>query len=162
MARRFSRKKGQAGSKKPLIDKPKPWLSYSNTEIEQLVTKLAKTGKSTSQIGIILRDSYGIPDVKKYSNKKVTTILKEHKLQSKLPEDLTNLIKKELSLHKHIGKYNRDMTSRRGLILTQSKIRGLTKYYKRKKLLIRINGNPIINRVSKNIKKVLIKYQQQL
>ncbi len=34
-------------------------------------------------------------------------------------------------------------------------------YYKKKKLLVRINGNPSIDRVSKNIKKILIKYQQQ-
>ena len=35
-------------------------------------------------------------------------------------------------------------------------------YYKKKKLLVRINGNPSIKKVSKNIKKILIKYQQQL
>ncbi len=132
MARRFSRKKGKAGSKKPEFDKPKPWLTYKDTEIEQLVVKLAKAEKMPSQIGIALRDTYGIPSVKKYSNKKILKILEEHKMSPRLPEDFMALIKKELILNKYISKNSRDMVSKRGLLLTQSKIRALEKYYKRK------------------------------
>lgn len=135
MARMYSRKKGKSGSKKPTTEKPQPWLSYTSQEIEQLVTKIAKTGKSTSHIGMILRDNYGIPDVKKITKKTIARILKEHKLESKLPEDLSNLIKKEIKIIKHLEANKHDMPSRRGLILTESKIKRLTKYYKRKKVL---------------------------
>lgn len=135
MARMYSRKKGKAGSKKPLSEKPKPWLSYTPQEIEQLIVKISKTGKNTAQIGMILRDSYGIPDVKKITNKTITKILKEHKLESKLPEDIANLIKKQIKIIKHLEANKHDMPSRRGLMLTESKINRLKKYYKRKGVL---------------------------
>lgn len=130
-----SRKKGRAGSKKPVVTKPQPWISYSPEEIEQLVVKISKTGKSIAQIGLILRDSYGIPDVHKLAGKKVGQILKAHKIEQKIPEELVNLIKKEITIIKHLETNKHDMPSRRGLSLTESKIKRLTKYYKRKKLL---------------------------
>ena len=51
------------------------WTEYSNEEIEELVLKLRKEGKSTSVIGVILRDQYGIPDVKTVTGNKITAIL---------------------------------------------------------------------------------------
>ena len=51
------------------------WTEYSNEEIEELVLKLRKEGKSTSVIGVILRDQYGIPDVKTVTGDKITAIL---------------------------------------------------------------------------------------
>ena len=135
MARMHGGSKGKSGSKKPSIQKPQPWISYSTQEIEQLIVKIAKTGKTPSQIGSILRDNYGIPNVKKIANKKIAKILKEHKLSPKIPEDLTNLIKKEIQIIKHLEKNKKDMPSRRGLLLTGSKIKRLTKYYKRKGIL---------------------------
>lgn len=135
MARMYSRKKGKAGSKKPTVSKLQPWITYTPEEIEQLVVKIAKTGKSTSQIGIILRDSYGIPDVHKLAGKKIYQIKKEHKLENKIPEDLSTLIKKEIKIIKHLEKNKQDMPSRRGLLLTESKIKRLTKYYKREGIL---------------------------
>lgn len=130
-----SRKKGRAGSKRPFVTKPQSWVSYSKEEIEQLVVKISKTGKPASQIGLVLRDSYGIPDVHKLSSKKIGQILKEHKLESKIPEALISLIKKEIQIIKHLEANKHDMPSRRGLSLTGSKIKRLTKYYKRKGIL---------------------------
>lgn len=135
MARMHSRKKGKAGSKKPSVKKPQPWISYNPEEIEQLVVKISKTGKTSAQIGTILRDSYGIPDVHKLAGKKVAQILKQHKIEQKIPEDLIFLIKKEISIIKHLENNKKDMPSRRGLLLTGSKIKRLTKYYKRKGVL---------------------------
>src|SRR3989338_3061332 len=100
MARMHSRKKGKAGSKKPSKEKTQPWISYSAHEVEQLVVKLAKTGSSASKVGMILRDNYGIPDVQKLTGKKIVQILKEAKVASELPEDLTALIKKQILLIK--------------------------------------------------------------
>ena len=131
MARMYSRKKGKSGSKKP-VKKTKPvWLRYGSKETEQLVIKLAKAGKTASEIGIILRDSYGIPSVSVITNKKIMQILEENNLTQKLPFDMLSLIKKEIAIMKHMDANKKDMTAKRGLQLTDSKIRRLVKYYKR-------------------------------
>ena len=83
----------------------------------------------------MLRDTYGVPDVKIILNKKVGDVLEEHKLKPKLPEDLVALIKKELNVMKHFEVNKKDMPAKRGLQLTESKINRLVKYYKRKGIL---------------------------
>ncbi len=135
MARRFSRSKGKAGSTKPSkLTKPN-WVRYSKEEVEMLVVKLAKEGQSPSQIGLHLRDNYGIPNVKAITKKQINQILKEKKLSSKLPEDLSSLMKRVIQLQKHIEKNHKDEVAIRGLTLTESKINSLVKYYKEKKVL---------------------------
>ena len=52
MARMHSRKKGQSGSKKPLKKEKPTWIRYKPAEIELLIVKLAKEGKTSSEIGI--------------------------------------------------------------------------------------------------------------
>ena len=135
MARRYSGKKGKSRSTKPAVKAKHIWIRYTPKEIESLIIKVAKTQKSPSQIGLILRDSYGIPDVKAITNKRITGILKENKLLTELPEDIASLIKKEISLLKHLEKNKRDMTAKRGMQLTESKINRLVKYYKRKNII---------------------------
>ena len=83
MARRYSGKKGKSGSKKPIKKHKLTWIRYSNKEIEQLIIKLAKQGKSQSEVGMVLRDTYGVPSVRDLLKKKLHEILKENKL---LPE----------------------------------------------------------------------------
>ena len=128
----YSRKRGKSGSKKPIKKTKKSWVRYSAKEVEQLTLKIAKLEKTPSQIGLILRDNYGIPDVKIITNKSITKILKENKLDSKIPEDLTALIKKAIRLMKHLDNFKNDQTVKRGLTLTESKINRLVKYYIRK------------------------------
>ena len=130
MTRMHSKSKGKSGSKKPLKKTAASWIRYKPKEIELLILKLAKEGKTSSQIGLVLRDTYGIPDVKKITEKKITTILSEKKLMPTLPEDLTNLIKRDIALRKHLERNNKDETAKRGLTLTESKIKRLVKYYK--------------------------------
>lgn len=130
MARMHSRRKGKAGSTKPIKKTKKSWVRYKPKEVEQLVIKLAKSGRTPSQVGLILRDTYGVPDVRTTTNKKMMKILEENKLVTPLPEDMTALIRKELALVKHLETNKKDMISRRGLLLINSKIRRLVKYYK--------------------------------
>lgn len=131
MARMHSRTKGKSGSHKP-SKKVKPvWLRYSEKEIEQIILKLAKQEKTSSQIGIILRDTYGIPDVRIIIHKKITHLLKENKLTHDIPEDLIALIKNEILISKHLEFNKKDMAAKRGLLLTESKIHRLSKYYKK-------------------------------
>ena len=54
------------------------WIEYSTEEIEELILKLTKEGNSTSKIGVILRDQYGIPDVKAVTGMKITQILEKN------------------------------------------------------------------------------------
>jgi len=135
MARMYSGKKGKSSSKKP-VKKSKPtWLTYKPREIEMLVTKLSKEGKTPSEIGLYLRDAYGIPDVKTLAKKKISQILHEKKLLPKIPEDLNSLIKRQIYLTKHLSINPKDNVAKRGLRLTESKINATIKYYKRSKKL---------------------------
>ena len=131
----YSRARGKAGSK-TFINKTVPsWLTHPAKEIEMLVIKLSKEGKSPSKIGLHLRDAYGIPDVKMVTKKRITQILNSAKLLGELPEDLSSLIKRSVTLRKHLEKNHHDNTALRGLQLTDSKINRLIKYYKRSKRL---------------------------
>ena len=126
-----SRARGKSGSKKPYTKSKITWLRYNEEEIEQLITKIAKSGKTPSQIGLILRDTYGIPNVSRVLNKKMYDILGKNNLLSKIPEDLSYLIKKEINIMEHLEQNKKDFFAKRGLILTESKINGLVKYYKK-------------------------------
>jgi small subunit ribosomal protein S15 len=131
MARMYSRKKGKSGSKRPLRKTMPSWIRYKPKEAELLVVKLAKEGKTQSEVGLILRDTYGIPNVKEVTGKNLSQIRKEHNLSADIPEDVMALIKKSISLKKHVEKNHKDESARRGITLTESKIKRLAKYYKR-------------------------------
>jgi len=131
MAKMHSRGRGNSGSKK-LLNPIKPtWVRYKPKEIEMLVGKFAKEGKTSSEIGIILRDSYGVPSVKLLTGRRLQQVLEEKKLNPKLPEDLMSLMKRSVQIRKHLENFRQDMTAVRGLQLTESKIKRLAKYYKK-------------------------------
>jgi small subunit ribosomal protein S15 len=130
MARMYSGKHGKHGSTKPVRKTPPIWLKYKPFEVEKLVVKLAKEKKSSAEIGTLLRDMYGIPNVKAVTGKKIVTILRENELATKVPEDLANLIKRVMLIMKHVEANKKDQDAKRGLTLTESKIRRLVKYYK--------------------------------
>jgi len=123
--------KGKSGSKKPVSTTSPSWLKLKKDEVVALVLKLAKKDNSTSQIGLILRDSYGVPDVKIITGKSISEILADNKLSPEVPEDIQNLIKRAVSVRKHMDSNKKDMASKRGLQLIESKIRRLEKYYKK-------------------------------
>jgi len=131
MARKYSRKHGKSGSKKPIKKTLPVWLRYKPNEVEVLIVKLAKEEKNSSEIGIILRDTYGIPDVRTLCKKKISQILKEKKAAPEFPDDLISLIRKTVAIRKHLETNHKDETAKRGIILTESKIKLLTKHYKK-------------------------------
>ena len=131
MAKKYSRSRGKAGSKKPAKKSVPVWLKLKPKELELLIVKLSKEGKSPSMIGMTLRDAYGVPDTKLVLKKSITEILLEKKLMSDVPEDLLAFIRKVVSLKKHIDENPNDQTSIRGLHLHESRIKRLVKYYKR-------------------------------
>ncbi|MEM7825654.1 MAG: 30S ribosomal protein S15 [Candidatus Aenigmatarchaeota archaeon] len=121
-------------SKRLLKFVPK-WVKYKKKEVEDLVLKLAKEKYTSTQIGTILRDQYGIPDVKAITGKSITQIMKENKIYPQFPEDLLSLFKRAVILMEHLEKNKADKHSLRGLQLLESKIRKLSKYYIRKGVL---------------------------
>ncbi len=130
-----SRRKGKAGSNRPVKKTRPAWTPVKQKEIELLVVKLAKEGKTASQIGITLRDSYGVPDARVFLGKRVTKVLKEKGVAKDLPESLMALIRKSVKIRKHLEENHKDMPALRGLQLTESKIKRLVKYYKEQKVL---------------------------
>lgn len=133
MARMHSRAKGKSGSTKPIKKQTPGWVKYKPKEVELLVVKQAKEGNKPSQIGIHLRDVYGIPDVKMIVGKSISKILEDKNAAPELPEDLLALIRKSVFLRKHMTDNHKDASAKRGLQLTDSKIRRLVKYYKKTK-----------------------------
>ncbi|NVM34092.1 MAG: 30S ribosomal protein S15 [Candidatus Lokiarchaeota archaeon] len=135
MARMHSRKKGRSGSTRPArLEKP-VWVELSPEEVENEVVKLARKGYSKSMIGNIMRDSRGVPLVRVVAGKKISQILTENDIKAPLPEELVNLVKKALSIRKHLEENHKDLESKKGLNRTESKIYRLIKYYKKKKVL---------------------------
>jgi len=129
-----SRAKGKSGSKRP-VKKIPSWAPYKGKEVEKLIIKHAKSGSAPSEIGVILRDTYGINSVKALTEKTITQVLEENNLTKELPEDMLSLIKKLIDINQHMDKNKQDKTALRGQQLTQSKIRRLIKYYKNTKRL---------------------------
>ncbi|MFQ5839012.1 MAG: 30S ribosomal protein S15 [Thermoplasmata archaeon] len=135
MARMHRRRKGKSSSKRPPAEKPPEWISMKPAEAEKLVLKLHQDGLQTAQIGIRLRDQYGIPSVKLLTGKSITRILVDKGVKMDLPEDLRNLMKKAVRLDSHLKEHHKDIHNRRSLELIEAKIRRLARYYKREGVL---------------------------
>ena len=129
MARMYARRRGTAGSVRPYRKEAPEWSNTDAAEIEKIVVELRKDGMSSSQIGLALRDRYGVPDVKLATGKRVNEILREKGLESEIPEDLRNLMQKALGLRKHLAENRKDVHNARQLQITESKVRRLGRYY---------------------------------
>ena len=130
MGRLHSKGKGISRSANPYKRSPPLWLKTSSTDVEEHVCKLAKKGLTASQIGVILRDSSGIPAVKSVTGSKILRLLKKNGLAPEIPEDLYMLIKKAVSVRKHMERNRADKDSKFRLILIESRIHRLARYYR--------------------------------
>jgi small subunit ribosomal protein S15 len=131
MARMYSHRRGKSGSVKPIIKAKPEWVQMPPEDIKRLVVSLYKEGNTKSLIGAILRDNYGIPSVKLATGATITEILKEAKEDPFYGEDLKLLTLKAERLRKHLDRYKSDKLNVHNLQLIESKIRRLSKYYKR-------------------------------
>ncbi|AQK51037.1 40S ribosomal protein S13-1 [Zea mays] len=135
MGRMHSRGKGISSSALPYKRTPPTWLKTAASDVEEMITKAAKKGQMPSQIGVLLRDQHGIPLVKSVTGSKILRILKAHGLAPEIPEDLYFLIKKAVAIRKHLERNRKDKDSKFRLILVESRIHRLARYYKRTKKL---------------------------
>lgn len=64
MGRLHSNGKGISSSAIPYSRTPPTWLKTTPEQVVDQICKLAKKGATPSQIGVVLRDSHGIAQVK--------------------------------------------------------------------------------------------------
>ncbi len=131
MGRVHTHRHGKSHSIRPVILSSPSWVSQDPKQIEELVIKYAKEDFSPSQIGIKLRDQHAIPLVRSITKKGIIQILEENKLKPEIPEDLDNIVKKAISLQKHLKSNKGDYRNVRSLELIEAKVHRLTVYYKR-------------------------------
>merc|ERR1711865_268610 len=125
-----SRGKGVSRSAKPYKRTPPQWLKTTPQDVEEHVCKLAKKGLAPSQIGVILRDSSGIAQVSSVTGQKILRLLKKNGLAPEIPEDLYMLIKKAVTIRKHLDRNRQDKDGKFRLILVESRIHRLARYYR--------------------------------
>lgn len=122
----------RTGSQHPVRDAAPEWVGMLPREIEAKVVELAKEGVQPARIGLILRDSYGIPSIHEATGKKVGQILAGADLVPKVPQDLTNLINRAINLQEHLKSNRKDLHNTRGLELIEARIRKLAKYHQKR------------------------------
>ncbi len=132
MSRMHSSKKGKSGSTRPNIEENPDWVPLDEDEIRELIIDLARQGETASQIGVTLRDQYGVPDVELAIGESVTEVIEENDLGPEIPEDLLALMEKAVNLKDHLEENPKDKSNRRSMRLVESKIRRLVDYYKEK------------------------------
>ena len=126
---------GQSHSRRPVSKRPPAWCRYSPEEAEAFVIQLAREGHPPSQIGVLLRDQYGIPLIKFLTGKSVTEIMASAGASLELPEDLQVLLQKATRLQRHLARNRADAVNKRSLELVMSKVRRLAKYYQKRGVL---------------------------
>ena len=148
--------KGIARSALPYRRTAPSWLKTTPEDVCEQICKLAKKGMTPSQIGVSLRDAHGIAQVKSVTGNKILRILKKNSelwydgwiewicisvereltwnsppgLSPEIPEDLYHLIKKAVAVRKHLERNRKDKGAKFRLILIESRIHRLSRYYK--------------------------------
>mmetsp|Transcript_69047 Transcript_69047/g.138835 ORF Transcript_69047/g.138835 Transcript_69047/m.138835 type:complete len:152 (+) Transcript_69047:29-484(+) len=130
MGRLHSKGKGIASSAVPYKRTAPQWQKSAPEEVEEQICKLAKKGLRPSAIGVQLRDSLGVPMVTAVTGSKILRILKKNGMAPEIPEDLYFLIKKAVSVRKHLERNRKDKDSKFRLILIESRIHRLARYYR--------------------------------
>ena len=108
MGRMHSNGKGISRRSLPYRSSAPTWCKSNAAKVTEQICKLAKKGHTPSQIGVILRDFHGVPQVKSITGSKILRILKVQGLAAEIPEDLYCLIKKAVSVRKHLERFRQD------------------------------------------------------
>ena len=130
MSRIHSGHKGRAGSHRPYpLTKPE-WVTATTEEVVSQAVQLSKTGVLAARIGQTLRDSYGVPSARAVTGKRLGVLLAENGQKPEIPDDLQALLKRVVHLQHHLETHPKDLSNRRGLVLMESRIRRLARYYR--------------------------------
>merc|ERR1712166_998054 len=129
MGRMHCSGKGKSRSSLPYVRSAPDW-SKSASEIEKQIIIFAKKGLTSSQIGVELRDKHGVPQYRYLTGDTITRVLRLHGLNRSLPESLYFLIKKAVSIRKHLDRNRKDNDAKYRLILIESRIHRTARYFK--------------------------------
>jgi len=135
MGRLHSYGKGISASTAPYRRTPPHWLDLSAEKCVQLICDYARKGVRPSQIGALLRDRHSVGKVQHTTGNKVQRVLRANGLAPAIPEDLYFLIKKATNVRKHLERSGHDVDAKYRLILTESRIHRLARYYKLRRIL---------------------------
>lgn len=118
-------------AKKSLDQKhPKPvWLKLSEEELKKIIATLAEKYQA-AQIGLILRDQYGVPTTKVYG-KKISAYLKE--INKNEFFEVKNIEVKVEKLKEHIKNNVTDKKAKHKFQKANSKLNALRKYFSKRK-----------------------------
>ena len=100
----FKQGKGISSSAIPYSRNAPAWFKLSSESVIEQIVKYARKGLTPSQIGVLLA-----PEI---------------------PEDLYYLIKKAVSVRKHLERNRKDKDAKFRLILIESRIHRLARYYR--------------------------------
>ncbi|GLV43660.1 Ribosomal protein S13 [Carabus blaptoides fortunei] len=98
MGRMHAPGKGISQSALPYRRSVPTWLKLTAESVKEKIHKMAKKGFTPSQIGVRLRDSEGVAQVRFVTGNKILRIMKAMGLAPDLPEDLYYLIKKAVAI----------------------------------------------------------------
>ena len=109
------------------LDKP-TWLKIKEDELKKIIAELAEK-HSAAQIGLILRDQYGIPTTKVYG-KKLAVYLRE--IGKTEDYELKDIERKVERLKEHLKNNTTDKKAKHKSQKAQSKLMLRKKYSKKK------------------------------
>ena len=121
---------GKSQSVVPYVRRAPANFPYSAEDINGMICQMAKKGVAPSKIGLTLRDQYGVGQVSHITGNKIVRILRANGLAPEIPEDLYCLIKRAVAIRSHLERNRRDKDSKFRLILVESRIYRIVRYYK--------------------------------
>ncbi|KAL6856147.1 hypothetical protein ACP4OV_018949 [Aristida adscensionis] len=135
MGRTYGPGKGMSSSVLPYRRAAPGWVRASAPEVEEAIVTAAKKGQMPSQIGTLLRDGQGVPLARAVTGAKILRVLGARGLAPEIPEDLYFLIKKAVAIRKHLDRNRADADAKFRLVLAESRVHRLSRYYRRAKKL---------------------------
>jgi len=135
MVRMHAPGKGISASAIPYRRSVPAWQKQTAEEVKDIIFKLAKKGYKPSLIGVHLRDTYGVGKSHYLTGSKILRVLKSMGVAPDLPEDIYFMIKKAVGMRKHLDRNRKDRDAKFRLILVESRIHRLARYYKQQGVL---------------------------
>jgi small subunit ribosomal protein S13e len=130
--------KGISSAVTPFKRRSARWVAHTPKSITELIVTMAKKGLSPSQIGVAIRDKEAIPSIKLLTGQKIVRLLKKNGkyffdsgCAPEIPEDIYCLIKKAVNIRRHLEKCRKDKDAKYRLILIESRIHRIARYYRR-------------------------------
>lgn len=135
MAKLHSKKKGKSGTKRPKSNVAPAWVTMDQSQLREVVLKMAREGVAPSRIALFLRDQHGIANLRAILGMSLLAFLRKEKAAPEYPEDLLALIRKAMRLRSHLKSSKKDLHNKVKLGHVESKIGRLAKYYSSKGVL---------------------------